>query len=272
MSLFSTSKAPPRPSVSLRKRAKSALSSNLRYTYDHDDESFVFSEEELDQKSIFDECSVNGSNSGESRTVKNLDAEPSARSSEPIVISDAEPDEDSSCDRASLEQPAVHLTSEIEGSINRGKQVPSFRSDDEDEHDAESSEDLGFTDTILKRIERRQLDLLRKLAEKRTPRAIKKTRRGRPTASRDQFETIEDCWEAYLEDVPKNFSVPRKPQWKIFTRKILVIHHLVDLSVLTRASSLHRKTMQICFGYMNCFGNVRMISDSRWERLINSGW
>ena len=137
--------------------------------------------------------------------MKNLGADPSACYSGTIEICDAEPDEDSSCDLATLKHSAVDPTNEIEGSINKENQVPSFRSDDEDEHDAESSEDLGFTDTVLKRIERRQLDLLRESAEKRTPRAIKKTRRGRPSFSRDQFETIEDCWEAYFEGFPKNF-------------------------------------------------------------------
>ena len=113
MSLFSTSKVPLRASVLLRKRANSASSSNFRYTDDHDDDSFVFSGKELHQKSIFDEYPINSSNSGESRTAKNLDADLSACPSGPIVISDAEPDEDYSCDLATLKYTAVGLRNEI---------------------------------------------------------------------------------------------------------------------------------------------------------------
>ena len=100
---------------------------------------------------------------------------------------------------------ALNFFPENGKNVGKENKDPNKKCGTEDDEESRYSGEVAYMDMLLKRNERKQVQLLRKLEEKRTSRAIKKTTRGRTISSRDEFETIEENWEAYLDGVPKKF-------------------------------------------------------------------
>ena len=188
-------KMPKKASVPLRKRINSLRKPN--FFTDSDDDSFGGSDYSLNQEMSLPEKqnNVTESNASHSDSVQTIsDSDDDASVHKHDNVSDG------------VDEVAVELFEQFDESEVTEAQFCAQTPAKNVSEPGEDSGEIGLNNRFLKRLERKQVGLLKALAERRTPRAIRKmSRRNKSNASGSEFQTVDDHWEAYLDCLPKKF-------------------------------------------------------------------